>query len=118
MVNQTEKLFTVAGTATDVNGVTKARFANDLVSRFKILNKAKCTNIELIELPVPMTKIEALQHLITLENSTVDAEAVASKLHDKTYADKPKRDITVEGLLAVIGSRPKIAQSTEDAVAA
>jgi hypothetical protein len=30
-----EKLFTVAGTATQ-HGVTKARFANDLVARIKI----------------------------------------------------------------------------------
>ena len=37
----TEKTFTVAGTAT-LNGNTKVRFANDLVARIKILNKAGC----------------------------------------------------------------------------
>jgi len=58
----TNKLFTVAGTATQ-NGVTKARFANDMVARIKILNKSGCTNINLIELPKPMTKLEALQYL-------------------------------------------------------
>jgi hypothetical protein len=35
----TEKLFTVAGTATNPDGTTKARFANDMVSRVKILTK-------------------------------------------------------------------------------
>ena len=46
----TEKLFTVAGTATQ-NGNTKVRFANDLVARIKILNKNNCTDINLVELP-------------------------------------------------------------------
>ena len=57
-----EKLFTVAGTATQ-HGVTKARFANDLVARIKILNKNGCTDINLVELPKPMTKLQALQYL-------------------------------------------------------
>jgi len=30
-----DKLFTVAGTATNSDGTTKARFANDLVARIK-----------------------------------------------------------------------------------
>ena len=57
----TEKLFTVAGTATNADGTVKARFANDLVARIKILNKAGCTDINLVELPKAMTKLEALQ---------------------------------------------------------
>ena len=44
-----EQKFTVAGTAAQ-HGVTKVRFANDLVSRIKILVKNKCENINLIEL--------------------------------------------------------------------
>ena len=58
-----EKLFTVAGTATNPDGTTKARFANDLVARVKILTKNNCTNINLVELPRAMTKLEALQYL-------------------------------------------------------
>jgi hypothetical protein len=54
-----EKKFTVAGTASQ-HGITKVRFANDLVSRTKILVKNNCENINLIELPEPMTKLEAL----------------------------------------------------------
>jgi hypothetical protein len=57
---QAEKQFTVAGTATQ-NGITKARFANDMVARVKILTKNNCTNINLVELPRPMTKLEALR---------------------------------------------------------
>ena len=84
----TEKLFTVAGTATNPNGTTKARFANDLVARIKILNKAGCTAINLVELPSPMTKLQALQYL-TEQGVTGDAGyAVANKLAEKTKIAK------------------------------
>lgn len=79
----TEKTFTVAGTAT-LNGVTKARFANDLVARIKILNKAGFTDINLVVLPHAMTKLQGLQHLQTLGVTSGDAgHAVAEKLAEK-----------------------------------
>jgi hypothetical protein len=85
----TEKLFTVAGTATNADGTTKARFANDLVARIKILNKAKCTAINLVELPSPMTKLQALQFLQDTQGYTGDASyAVANKLAEKTKVAK------------------------------
>ena len=93
----TEKLFTVAGTATNPNGTVKARFANDLVARIKILNKAGCTNINLIELPKAMTKLEALQHLQANGITEGDAGyAVANKLAEKTKIAK-KGEIKVAG---------------------
>jgi hypothetical protein len=52
MAKQDNKTFTVAGTATNPDGTTKARFANDFVARIKILNKAGCTNVNLVELGV------------------------------------------------------------------
>ena len=55
--------FTVAGVSTQ-NGITKVRFANDLVSRTKLLSKGGHSPLELIELPRPMTKVEACQHLL------------------------------------------------------
>ena len=83
-----EKLFTVAGTATQ-NGVTKGRFANDLVARIKILNKFGCTDINLVELPHAMTKLQALQHLQTLGITDGDAGyAVANKLSEKARIAK------------------------------
>lgn len=88
-----EKLFTVAGTATQ-NGVTKARFANDLVARIKILNKSGCTDINLIELPTPMTKLQALQHLQVLGMTGDAGHAVAEKLAEKTKVAK-KAEIRV-----------------------
>ena len=84
-----EKLFTVAGTATNPDGTTKARFANDLVARIKILNKNGCTNINLIELSKPMTKLEALQYLASVGITEGDAGyAVAAKLAEKTKIAK------------------------------
>jgi hypothetical protein len=84
-----EKLFTVAGTATNADGTVKARFANDLVARIKILNKAGCTDINLVELPKAMTKLEALQYIQETQTPTGDAGyAVANKLAEKTKIAK------------------------------
>ena len=55
--------FTVAGVSTQ-HGITKVRFANDIVSRTKILAKGGHNPLELIELPKAMTKAEACQHLL------------------------------------------------------
>jgi hypothetical protein len=85
----TEKTFTVSGTATNADGTVKVRFANDLVARIKILNKNNCTNINLVELPRAMTKMEALQHLQTLGITAGDAGfAVANKLAEKARVAK------------------------------
>ena len=84
-----EKLFTVAGTATNADGTVKARFANDLVARIKILNKASCTDINLVELPKAMTKLEALQYIQETQTPSGDAGyAVANKLAEKTKIAK------------------------------
>ena len=110
------KLFTVAGTATNADGTTKARFANDLVARIKILNKAGCTAINLMELPSPMTKLQALQYLTDTQGYTGDASyAVANKLAEKTKvakkgevkvtaksATKSKSKVTAQELLAAV----------------
>jgi hypothetical protein len=102
------KLFTVAGTATNPDGTTKARFANDLVARIKILNKAKCTNINLAELPRAMTKLEALQFLTEQGITDGDASyAVANKLAEKSKIAK-RGEVMVK---AVKASAPK-ARST------
>ena len=99
-----EKLFTVAGTATQ-HGVTKARFANDLVARIKILNKNGCTDINLVELPKPMTKLQALQYLQEQGVAGDAGYAVANKLAEKTKIAK-KGEIKVSG-------KPETAQSVE-----
>lgn len=70
-------LFKVAGVSTH-NGKTKVRFANDLVSRVKMLVKGGHTNIELQELPHAMTKPEVVTFLKTTElvNNPLFTEAI------------------------------------------
>jgi hypothetical protein len=117
----TEKLFSVAGTATNPDGTTKARFANDFVARVKILSKAGCTNINLVELPRAMTKLEALEYLTEQGITTGDAGyAVANKLAEKSKegrkaevsmtlktgsvkAKSTKPAVTAEQVLAAVG---------------
>ena len=102
-----DKLFTVAGTATNPNGTTKARFANDLVARIKILNKAGCTAINLVELPRAMTKLEALQYL-TEQGVTGDAGyAVANKLAEKSKIAK-RGEVKVKAVKTSAKSAEKV----------
>jgi hypothetical protein len=105
-----EKLFTVAGTATNADGTAKARFANDLVARIKILNKAGCTNINLIELPHAMTKLQALQFLQE-QGQTGDAGyAVANKLAEKTkIAKKGEVKVKASSVKSVAKADAKVA---------
>jgi hypothetical protein len=103
----TEKLFTVAGTATNPNGTTKARFANDLVARIKILNKAGCTAINLVELPTAMTKLQALQYLQEQGVAGDAGYAVANKLAEKTKIAK-KGEVKVKATKASAKSAEKV----------
>jgi hypothetical protein len=108
-----DKLFTVAGTATH-KGVTKVRFANDLVARIKILNKAGATDINLVELPRAMTKLEALQYLQEQGITAGDAGfAVANKLAEKSRVAK-KGEVKVSAKSARAKSAP--AKIKSDAV--
>lgn len=121
----TDKLFTVAGTATNADGTTKARFANDLVARIKILHKAGCTNVNLIELPHAMTKLDALKYLseqgitegdagYAVANKLAEKSKVAKKGEVKVKAEKPSlekirarkpatKNVTAEQVLEAVG---------------
>jgi len=59
----TNKTYSVAGTST-LNGITKIRFANDFVSRLKILYKNGHEDVELIELGGEFTKSQVCQILM------------------------------------------------------
>jgi DNA replication protein DnaD len=54
-----DKTFTVAGTS-NLNGVIKFRFANDLKGRIKVLERNGHTDVQLFELPEAMTKEDAI----------------------------------------------------------
>ena len=78
----TDKKFAVAGVST-LEGKTKLRFANDTM-RIKILAKNGHTGVELVELPVEMTKAEAVQHLKSVGFGQGDAAIEAAI----AYAEK------------------------------
>jgi hypothetical protein len=113
-----DKLFTVAGTAKNPDGTVKVRFANDLVARIKILNKAGCTDINLMELPQPMTKLGALQYLQTLGITEGDAGfAVSNKLAEKSKIAK-KGEVKVQASKGTKAKATKKAVTAEDVLAA
>lgn len=59
-----DKVFKVAGVATDKRGNTKVRYANDLVNRTKVLCRDNFTNIKLIEFEDEYDKFEICQLLL------------------------------------------------------
>jgi hypothetical protein len=95
--------FTVAGVSTQ-HGITKVRFANDIVSRTKILAKGGHSPLELIELPKAMTKAEACQHLL----DTGGVFAQWSSLIVETM-DKKESNAVVPTAKAVKAPKAKVA---------
>jgi hypothetical protein len=117
-MSATEKTFTVAGTAKNADGTVKARFANDLVARIKILNKAGCTDINLVELPHAMTKLECLQYLTQQGITEGDAGfAVANKLAEKSKIAK-KGEVKVQASAGAKTKATKKAVTAEQVLAA
>jgi len=68
--------FTHAGVST-LNGVTKARFANDAL-RVKVLAKNGHKDIDIIELKEAMTKEDAIAYLISIDFATQDGKTNAN----------------------------------------
>jgi hypothetical protein len=65
-VASAEKTFTVAGVS-DLNGVYKLRVANS-TDRVKVLMRNGHEDVRLIQLPSAMTKLEAVNYLMSLEH--------------------------------------------------
>lgn len=59
-------MFKVTGIST-LGGQTKVRFANDLVSRVKILVKDGHADINLVELAEPLSKADCVKYLKTTD---------------------------------------------------
>ena len=60
-----DKVFNVAGIATDRKGSTKVRYANNLDNRIKVLIRDNFTNINLIQLDNDYEKFEICQILLS-----------------------------------------------------
>lgn len=75
------KTYTIGGTSV-VNGISTFRVANGKLNlRRNMLNYFKHENINLIELPRPMTKMEAVAYLITKGYTGVVPTRAADKTH-------------------------------------
>ena len=59
-------MYTVAGVSR-YKGQTKVRFCSDLVLRVKNLQKQGDEDIDLLDLPSPMNKVEACEYLLSLD---------------------------------------------------
>ena len=117
----TTQTFTVVG-ITDHNGSVKVRFTDDLVRRVKQFAKGGAGRIDFIELPNPMTKIEALKYMLTCKefSSEDDQATIQDTLEDKerearkglgtvkatvsldAIKNRPRKDVTVEDILETI----------------
>ena len=99
----TEKTFEVAGTST-LNGVTKVRFANDYVGRFKILAKNNHENIELIELGDKFSKAEICQILMQHEKFQSEEQqgAIAEFVVRNIKQELTKVEVTEDAVIAQV----------------
>ena len=110
-----DKQFKVGGVS-KTKGQYKVRFANDM-TRVKILAKTD-SDINLMDLPKAMTKLEALQHLQSLGITEGDAGyAVANKLAEKTKVAK-KGEIKVAGASVKTAKAPATTAKADTAVEA
>jgi len=86
-------MFKVIGIST-LNGVTKVRFANDMVSRVKILNKDGHKDIHLMELSTALSRPDAVKHLKTTDlyakfSAAIDAADVKYNSQGTVKVTKP-----------------------------
>jgi hypothetical protein len=112
----TDKLFTVAGIS-KLNGEYKVRFANDSM-RVKVLAKHDHTDIRLVELDRPMTKLEAAASIATMDDFA-DATAQAT-ITEYISENTPKAKVSkpaAKGVAVTKAKATKVAKAvkvTED----
>ena len=95
-------LFNVTGIST-LNGKTKVRFANDLVSRVKILVKDGHTDINLIELAEPMSKADCVKYLKGTDLYQTPAFALAIDSADEKYNTVKVSGLSLDAIKARAG---------------
>ena len=98
-------MFKIVGIST-LNGKTKVRFANDLVSRVKILVKDGHTDINLIELKEPLSKLDSIKYLKTTDLYGQFSEAIDTaeeKYTNSTTVKFTKPAVSLEAIKARAG---------------
>jgi hypothetical protein len=115
----TTKKFTVVGVST-YHSHTKVRWGNDLVARIKIFSKNGHTDVDLIELPQPMLKLDAARYYQAQKKGTLtpDVEfALQCCIEDRVVKSKKGAVKVTLGkapaekqpmTLAEIAARPKL----------
>lgn len=114
----TTQTFTVVG-ITEHNGNVKVRFTDDMVRRVKQFSKGGASRIDFIELPNPMTKIEALKYMLTCKefSNENDQATIQDTLEDKERdARKGSGTVKVKGAVSLdaIKNRPRKDVSVND----
>ena len=89
-----DKTFKVVG-ITVHNGNAKVRFTDDLVRRVKQFTKGGATRCEFVELATPLTKIDALKHMLTLPEfaSPSDQATINDAISDRSTASKNVKQV-------------------------
>ena len=103
------KSFTHAGVS-KLDGQFKVRFCNDAL-RQKVLIKNGHTDIDIIELKVPMTKEEAVAYLMEIDFATRDGKTNAD-VQAAIAAELDKRSETPKVAKATTTKTPKAKKST------
>ena len=99
------KTFTVAGTS-NLNGVVKFRFANDLKSRVRVLQRNGHTDINLMELPEAMSKERAIAFLEAQDTPAEDtAVETADTVRESLEADGEDTSTMTAEFLAEVAER-------------
>ena len=75
------KTYKVAGLATDKNGKTKVRYANDLDKRLKVLARDGFTNLNFIYSETPKTKFELCVEMSNLIQFQNDREIIRKEAY-------------------------------------
>ena len=83
------KTFSHAGVS-KLNGSFKVRFANDAM-RTKVLIKSGHTDIDLMELPNPMSKEDAIAYLLSIDFATDKFGVTNQAVHEAILAEVDKR---------------------------
>jgi len=129
------KLFTVAGTSSKA-GVSKFRVANGTAAqRTKLLIKDGQTDIQLFDLPKPMSKEDASAFVKSKgfnfelaapaapkvakapKQKTVKLSTIVKKVSKKFVAAKATKEVPAEQLLAEVGVKPDQRKQNVDEVA-
>ena len=110
----TDKLFTVAGIS-KLDGEYKVRFANDMM-RIKVLAKSGHEDIRLADLEKAVTKLEAAQILLGLDefSDAIAQATITEYIEDNSPKAKVSKPVAVKATKTPVAKTTKAAKVTED----